>query len=125
MDLLPLDKDGAAIPRQHPDFVASVLFMLVTHAVLLWAPLFSGLLAGFLGGWRAGTLKRALAASVASTVVLVGGAGFLYAFRNIDWWRLFYGLNFTGWAILTLVTTAASAAFGAACNTERERWIWV
>jgi hypothetical protein len=115
-----LKPDGIVL--KHPIFVVSVATMVFTSLITFYIPLFNGLLGGTFGGFHAGRMKRALAAAAANSILVPALIWFAYAIGEQQPHYIFWGLGFTGWAVLHVIGTFIGAVAGAASRpliTER------
>lgn len=108
------DTTGVQVAAPDPrrlDLWVSTLWMVIWVLVFAWAPIFNGFLAGAFGGWRARTLRRALAASLLSTLIW-GGALWVTFLARGHTNGFFMGMRFSSWVAVTLVSLLVGAWLG-------------
>jgi hypothetical protein len=111
------------IAVKRPIFVTSVAVMVFTSLVTFWMPFFNGLLGGAFGGFHAGRMKRALAAAVASSVMVPAILGFAHFISEQPSLHFLSGLTTWGWVACHVAGTLLGAAAGAFARprvTERD-----
>lgn len=111
------------ITLKRPFFVSSVLIMVLTSLLTFWVPFFSGLFGGTFGGFHAGRMKRALAASVVTSVAVPAILAFLSYFSQQPSLHFLMGLTFKQWIIAHILGTFLGAISGVVSRplfTERE-----
>jgi hypothetical protein len=107
---------------KRPILVVSVATMVFISLITFYIPLFNGLLGGTFGGFHAGRMRRALGAALATSIIVPAFIWFAYALGEQQPHYFFWGLGFSGWALLHIIGTFIGAVAGAASRpliTER------
>lgn len=112
-----------AIAVKHSIFATSVVVMVFISLITFWMPFVNGLLGGAIGGFHAGRMKRALAAAVASSVMVPAILGFAHLMSRQPGLRFLMDLTTGQWVACHVAGTLLGAAAGAFARppfTERD-----